>query len=36
MVGPIVISVAAIEKYKIEVCFYDGTKGMYDVRHIAG
>lgn len=36
MKGPIVISVAAIKKYKIEVCFDDGTKGTYDLKHKAG
>ncbi len=36
MVGPTVISVAAIEKHKIEVCFHDGTKGVYDLGHMEG
>ena len=36
MKTPIVISVAAVEKYKIGVCFNDGTKGVYDLKHLAG
>ncbi len=33
---PKVTSVKAIEKYKIQVYFSDGTQGVYDVSHLAG
>jgi hypothetical protein len=33
---PKIISVTAIEKYKIHVTFSDATEGEYDVRHLAG
>ncbi len=33
---PKVIDVKTIEKYKIEVHFNDGFKGVYDLSHLAG
>ena len=33
---PKVISVKAIQKYMIEVQFNDGTRGIYDLSHLAG
>ena len=33
---PKVISVKAIQKYKIVVLFNDGTEGVYDLSHLAG
>lgn len=33
---PKVLKVRAIKKYKIEVQFVDGTKGFYDLSHLAG
>jgi len=33
---PKVTQVKALEKYKIEVHFNDGTKGVYDLSHLAG
>jgi hypothetical protein len=33
---PKVISVKAIQKYKIEVHFDDSTQGVYDLSHLAG
>jgi hypothetical protein len=31
-----IISVKAVETYKIEVLFNDGTQGVYDVGHLSG
>ena len=31
-----IISVKAIEKYKLHVLFDDGTEGVYDAGHLAG
>ncbi len=36
MKRPTITSVNASEKYKIEVCFQDGTTGVYDLGHKAG
>lgn len=33
---PKIIKVKAIQKYKIEVEFSDGTHGVYDLSHLAG
>ncbi len=33
---PKITSVKAIEKYRLRVQFNDGTKGVYDVGHLAG
>lgn len=33
---PKIINVKAIEKYCIQVEFNDGTKGVYDLTHLAG
>lgn len=33
---PKVTHVKTLEKYKIEVYFNDGTKGIYDLSHLAG
>ena len=31
-----IISVKAIEKYRLHVLFSDGTEGVYDAGHLAG
>lgn len=33
---PKIIKVKAIQKYKIEVDFNDGTHGVYDLSHLSG
>ncbi len=32
---PVLKSVQPVEKYKISVCFLDGTNGIYDLNHLA-
>ena len=36
MLTPKIISVEALEKYKIKVVFADGIQGVYDVSDLAG